>query len=134
MKKAIATKWIKALRSGKYTQGQHALRYDDEQGVTHHCCLGVLCELYNEEKKRKQEKGLKVQETENPDNIPSSVTVYAFGKESGVLPKKVKEWAGLESPCGEFFHKQTYALTELNDEGKSFKQIANIIERRVDDL
>lgn len=32
--------WIKALRSGKYKQGQHQLRQGDE-----FCCLGVLCKV-----------------------------------------------------------------------------------------
>lgn len=40
MKKAIAMKWVKALRSGKYKRGIGQLK--TERG---HCCLGVLCEV-----------------------------------------------------------------------------------------
>lgn len=34
--------WIEALRSGKYKQGQRALKNGDK-----YCCLGVLQELFN---------------------------------------------------------------------------------------
>lgn len=34
-------KWVKALRSGKYKQGQDALQ--SEKG---YCCLGVACEIF----------------------------------------------------------------------------------------
>lgn len=42
MKRAIAMKWIDALRSGKYRQGD-ACKLKDETGG--YCCLGVLGEL-----------------------------------------------------------------------------------------
>jgi hypothetical protein len=44
MKKSLKTKWIAALRSGKYTQGFNRLRKDDT-----FCCLGVLCDLYRQD-------------------------------------------------------------------------------------
>lgn len=40
--------WLKALRSGKYKQGQGMLR--DHSGA--YCCLGVLCEVLGAERKR----------------------------------------------------------------------------------
>lgn len=40
MNKSVATKWVKALRSGKYKQGYKHLRRDNK-----YCCLGVLCEI-----------------------------------------------------------------------------------------
>jgi hypothetical protein len=36
----IKTKWVEALRSGKYAQGRNRLRRGDT-----FCCLGVLCDL-----------------------------------------------------------------------------------------
>lgn len=42
MKKKYAMKWIKALRSGEYKQGQPGKMQDDEGG---YCCLGVLREI-----------------------------------------------------------------------------------------
>ncbi len=37
----IKDKWVKALRSGAYVQGQEILRRGDGA----RCCLGVLCEV-----------------------------------------------------------------------------------------
>ena len=37
----LKAKWISALRSGRYTQGQKRLK--TKEG--HYCCLGVLCKV-----------------------------------------------------------------------------------------
>jgi hypothetical protein len=41
----IKEKWIEALRSGKYEQGEGTLNKDNK-----FCCLGVLCEVVGLEK------------------------------------------------------------------------------------
>ena len=41
MKPHLTKRWIKALRSGKYQQGNGWLKKKDK-----YCCLGVLTELY----------------------------------------------------------------------------------------
>jgi hypothetical protein len=41
MKKSVAMRWVKALRSGKYKQGHDRLGNAD-QG---YCCLGLLCHI-----------------------------------------------------------------------------------------
>lgn len=41
MDKRNIKKWVKALRSGRYSQTQETLQ--DESG---HCCLGVACEIF----------------------------------------------------------------------------------------
>lgn len=43
MDQKLKTKWIKALRSGKFKQGKFYFEKDN-----HFCCLGVLC--YTQEK------------------------------------------------------------------------------------
>lgn len=43
--KAIKSEWLEALKSGKYIQGTTSLR-NIENGITKHCCLGVLCEIH----------------------------------------------------------------------------------------
>ena len=43
-----AQKWVDALRSGEYTQGQSCLRKTVE-GVSTFCCLGVACDIYAQE-------------------------------------------------------------------------------------
>jgi len=40
MKKNVAKKWVKALRSGKYKQSREMLKNSGG-----YCCLGVLCEI-----------------------------------------------------------------------------------------
>lgn len=48
----LKTRWVEALRSGKYKQGVGYLRTIDEQ----FCCLGVLADINNEKwQKRKNE-------------------------------------------------------------------------------
>jgi hypothetical protein len=40
MDKEIKQKWVEALRSGKYKQGEGALKRGNK-----YCCLGVLCSI-----------------------------------------------------------------------------------------
>lgn len=125
MKSSIAEKWVKALRSGRYKQGKRALKTKSKRGVVRHCCLGVLCELYNKEHKNK----LKVKKSDDPfDNVEFNynTVVFRFGNESMTLPNKVKSWAGMKSYEG--FIPCSRNLMELNDDGVSFKDIANTIE------
>lgn len=49
---ALVVEWIKALRSGYYKQGLHSLCSVTVEGETKHCCLGVLCEIDPDIKKR----------------------------------------------------------------------------------
>ena len=125
MKKSIANKWVKALRSGKYTQTKNNLCND-----VGHCCLGVLCELYIKDTK---------------DNIKSKNGT--FGGEDELLPPRVMTWAGMvlgaNKDCGTFLigDKQV-CLASWND-GMSrpfrnkdntvvkgtFENIANVIEK-----
>lgn len=117
MKQNIKKIWIEALRSGDYKQGTGALRItsENEKGETiiNHCCLGVLCNLHKKIMKKKGWDG------------------YNYLGEDCFIPESVKKWAGLESGNGAFEYKngESTSLVSLNDEGKSFKQIANIIEK-----
>jgi hypothetical protein len=133
MKKSIANKWVKALRSGKYTQTKNNLT----DGVGH-CCLGVLCELYIKDTK---------------DNIKDG-TLY--DDESEVLPQCVISWAGMQykarfgdsyDACGAFtIDDKEICLASWND-GQSrpfiknhkvvkgtFENIANVIEKYYDKI
>lgn len=145
MKPSIATKWVKALRSGKYKQGKQALKTRSRKGIVRHCCLGVLCELYNKEHKNKLKTKIK-----NPDDIdlalaPGIDKCYLFSNRSIMLPISVKNWAGLNDACGllkkgdgysnnKFHWGTVFSLSEMNDEGATFNQIANFIEERYEDL
>jgi hypothetical protein len=48
--KKVKHKWLKALRSGKYEQGQFYLKRNDR-----FCCLGVLCDTVKPNKWEKSE-------------------------------------------------------------------------------
>jgi hypothetical protein len=52
MNPIVKKKWLNALRSGKFKQGQGALK--NSEG---HCCLGVLCEITGNSKNRDMQIG-----------------------------------------------------------------------------
>ncbi len=118
MKLEIAQKWIAALRSGKYKGTKGTLKRSEEDDTNpRYCCLGVLCELYNQEHK-------------------TPCDMY-----EDTLPSNVQKWAEMKTEEGEYgYDKDGYriasqSLTYQNDKAKrGFKGIANIIERHVKDL
>lgn len=144
MKAEIAKQWVKALRSKRYKQGKQALKIKTKAGVTRHCCLGVLCELYQKahpDKKltTKQRKTIKGEER------PAGATVFGFESddihEETQLPARVQRWAGIDSDDGWLGYKidstlyaDYPALTDMNDNGRSFAQIADVIEEHFKDL
>ena len=120
MKQEIAKIWVDALRSGEYTQGRERLKQIDKEVVTH-CCLGVLCELYNQQ----NDQPLK----EIIDEIYGHCV--SFNGFSNSLPPIVQKWAGLGSSFGTY---QFSILSNMNDEGASFPVIADIIEQNIENL
>ena len=109
MKEEIKKLWLAALRSGKYNQGQNALRRGNK-----FCCLGVLCDLHAKETSGKWRR----------------MKVYLGG--SVVLPTEVCVWAGLREPNPLAKTEDlSSSLVELNDGGWSFSEIADIIEKEI---
>ena len=131
MRKDVAKKWVKALRSGKYKQGETYLKqfnYDNEQ--PRHCCLGVLCELYNDSMRKNHKKTLstKVRNKLTTDCV-------AFNNKEGELPPVVMKWADIIDPIGRYIIIDEFgSLADMNDCGKTFKTIANFIEKNADIL
>lgn len=129
MKPEIKELWLKALRSGEYTQHQTALR-GTEDGTTGYCCLGVLCDVYLTETGQ----GVWV----GPTFIVNDNPIFRPDDESSTeLPRSVMEWAGLNStdptvPFVDDTHegadKGFVYLAALNDSDVPFVQIADIIE------
>ena len=103
--------WVKALRSGKYKQTTSVLH--DEEGF---CCLGVACDISG---LGKWKSGL-YEKRYAIDGGAGSVSV---------LPIPVRDWLGLKSTNPTVGQKQ---LSIYNDAGKSFEEIADIIEREYD--
>ena len=128
MKADIAEKWITALRSGEYTQATDALR--DEMGGF--CCLGVLCDLYRQETGAgKWDGSYFIPAGGEPTAVDYSDDI------DGVLPPFVQKWAGTRTAAGFYDpditkqkHEHTkLALTQANDKGANFFEIADIIEQ-----
>jgi hypothetical protein len=119
MKKTIKTKWVKALRSGKYMQAEGQLK-DADGGF---CCLGVLTDICRKESKSKK-------------GWNSFISKCHWNKVSydndgfdDILPDEVMKWAGLHS------HNPTIrglTLSLRNDsEEEDFNKIANLIEKNL---
>lgn len=122
MKKDIADKWVAALRSGKYKQGKGTLR----DSGNNFCCLGVLCDILD---------------------IPSSLHVSSISLESGInwsygmndevlnsaiLPNSALLLSEIKNQHGDFGFKDS--LVTLNDNGSSFMEIADVIEKNWESL
>ena len=133
MNKKVMKKWIKALRSGKYKQGQGTLKHYDTNAQARHCCLGVLCELYNDQMRKDKKKTLS-EKTLYHDSFTHGVV--EFNRSRDYLPKKVVDWADMNDNLGWFYDQgnRDDCLSDLNDDGKKFKTIANIIEKNWENL
>lgn len=125
MNSQVKEKWVAALRSGEYQQGNNSLR--SNQGF---CCLGVLCDLYAKEHSQDWEyvNAYSEQNTKAKDS-------WSFQEETQFLPEKVMNWAQLEdnNPEVEILDKdgnliQHEILSMMNDDGVSFSIIADVIE------
>lgn len=123
MKKEVAERWVKALRSGKYEQGVGALKHKSR-----YCCLGVLCEI----------SGL----IEGSDLIKDTGTCILYAHSDNELketiPDDILEWSEMKNGRGEFWdlNNETIiyligrtSLADANDHGDSFNQIADFIEK-----
>jgi hypothetical protein len=97
-------RWVAALRSGEYRQAQMSLRDGNR-----FCCLGVLCDLS------------RVGHWDGDGNY-----VVDEGKNGGLAPVGVVELVGLQDNAERDTQRR---ISTLNDEGATFAQIADMIER-----
>jgi len=136
VKENVMKKWVKALRSGKYKQGTGTLKHYNKKGQAQHCCLGVLCELYNKEMKKNKKKMLSETICDNDSDFSHGYTRFGGKKEE--LPKEVMKWAGIKDSIGKFYDEVDLfgepCLADLNDCGTKFKTIADIIEENYEQL
>ena len=107
MNKALKKKWVAALRSGKYRQGRARLCTPAKHGGhVKYCCLGVLCEISKAEKIWRDAYGY-------------------LGSDSYVfVPDRLAEEIDLQN-------NDQIDLAAMNDDGKSFREIANWIEENL---
>jgi len=124
MKQDIAKIWVEALRSGKYKQGKEFLLANNK-----YCCLGVLCDLYLKHIGNEWEV-----EDKNDGN---DVIVCSINGSDEILPKVVQAWAGIGSDRGVYQDLSNFkdkSLTEDNDKGQTFEEIAETIEQYIHKL
>lgn len=107
MKKVLKKKWIEALRSGDYEQGKFLLR--SPEGA--YCCLGVLCNVA----------GFKPRHRRCEDTNNYSIR---YDDRDDILTDKLLIRVGLTM-------EQQDVLTALNDDGHSFTEIAEYIEKEI---
>lgn len=110
MKKAFKTKLVKALRSGRYKQGQGYLFNDGRR-----CCLGVGCLVL----------GLRPKKGPKPYADESVRAGSQWDGRRYPTPKQLRAMG--------IGHAVAKRLANLNDEdGKSFAEIANYIEQSIE--
>lgn len=107
MNKQIKKLWLAALRSGKFKQARDKLRAKNDDGSYAYCCLGVLEQLRCE-----------IEGKRFPSRLPHGQ----------VLTAATMKWAGLDEENPDL-PDHNHGAASLNDEGKSFKYIADRIEK-----
>ena len=115
----IKSAWVKALRSGDYSQGCTYLRSAEDA----YCCLGVLCDLGTlGEWKLDGNRYLYTSPV-----LESSSCLFSCNGEVG-LPCALE--AGLDTVIGLDSHAQD-KLIRMNDDGTPFPEIADWIEENL---
>lgn len=112
MNKEIAKKWVEALRSGEYDQYEHGsipLREGDTYSAP-----GVLCDLYDDDGWCRA------------GSAWSGVTLFEFSGECYSIPLSVLKEAEMEFG----FESK---ISEMEEQGKTFLEIADEIERTMDE-
>jgi hypothetical protein len=112
---ANACKWVAALESGEYEQGMDFLMTTDNK----YCCLGVACAVYNKSVSAFNQVVVETVKDQDGDYI--TVDGHA-----GTLPERVRKWLGLTYSNGEW--NTPSGLSDMNDAGKSFQEIAVVIK------
>lgn len=106
--KAFKNKWLKALRGGDYKKGIGTLEQTDDKGQLQYCCLGVACRMQHPNMKIKGTFISSVYFKRLRDiNVPDCLK---SNNEDNELPSR---------------------LAQMNDSRKSFKVIANWIEKNL---
>lgn len=113
MKPKIKAQWVAALRSGDYKQGIRRLRSAEDD----FCCLGVLCNLHAQA---------------HPEIAAKQSTKMSYMGRDALPHTDVYMWAGLsinaELTIGNL---RGYSPEYMNDQGKTFAQIADAIEAQL---
>lgn len=132
--------WIQRLKFGGDAQCRGVLcKQDATSSQRSYCCLGLACDLYIQENPGSELAwDLKIDNGAFKDD--SSGDEYfqvCAGYEYTVLPDEVAEWLGIQYRNGMYQHQHQISsehkvdlptLAALNDSGKTFAEIAHVIE------
>ncbi len=107
--KGFKKRWLRALRSGKFIQGEGYLKVSDDDGVIKHCCLGVACE------------------------IAGAIVPYRKHKIALIENERVAKIKGITKVPASLhgFEDTASQLSTMNDSGDGFNVIANWIEKNL---
>lgn len=105
--KANLRRWVSALRSGQYQQGQSYMRSEDNK----YCCLGVAMDLA----------------------IANGVVCKPDWGKTSITPSAVNDWFGVRGSGGlndhlNHLNRVGHSPANMNDVGISFAEIADKIE------
>lgn len=114
MNKELKQKWLAALRSGEYKQGEGKLYNPLDNS---YCCLGVLCDLVRDPKEDWQKCENQYMITINDIEIGQNGWAMSFG--DGPIPDGF--------PLA--WHQKRIAVR--NDDGQTFEQIADWIDENL---
>jgi hypothetical protein len=132
MKPEIKARWLAALRSGDYRQSQYRLREGDA-----YCCLGVLCDLVRREVGGEWLKATNALDGNDKTLWPDATeNTYVFNagqadSTGGMLPPVVAHYAGLDVNHLGVRILPHLMLTDMNDQGSNFAEIADSIEKHL---
>ncbi len=133
MNPEIKDQWIDALTNGTYRQGTGVLQTGDGS----FCCLGVLCDLYHQETGNGEwVAGSKQVANVNAERVPvtnpttgftdmrfpdKTIHFKSFLGDHMREAREITRWSGLD-------YMRASKLAELNDNGRSFAEIAEVIQ------
>lgn len=141
----VKAKWVEALRSGRYKQGQHVLQTPDGK----FCCLGVYCDIAGVP----MSWGVREYRTDDGSYVTGSLPIYGgseWGGHSHIPPgyeipraSPTDRWTSSPFNGNEFIFEALIpsddsnesapywggvSLTWMNDKGFTFAQIADVID------
>lgn len=137
--------WVELLRSDKYIQGQKRLKavFTDKstgESTTKHCCLGVLCEMSDEFVEIKPRGDTErffnsnecvvatIQDSHFITQFELTYTHKDYRRpQAGYLPT-IYQQNTFERYISDIY---SCKLISMNDEGKTFKEIADYIENTI---
>ena len=105
----LLRQWVAALRGGKYHQTKNVLCKIDK-GQSFHCCLGVACRVM-------AKNGVVIDTVHHGNGIK-------FDGDHETLTEKLRDKLSIRE-------EEADDLAMMNDAGKSFREIADHIERNI---